>query len=42
VRDNYMRVRNTRRALKDWVDSRVQAIIDGTVPDADRTFVWAI
>ena len=39
VRDNYMRVRNTRRALKDWVDSRVQAIIDGTVPHADRTFV---
>src|SRR5260370_4106590 len=33
------RVRNTRQPLKEWVDSRVQAIIDGRVPNADRTFV---
>jgi hypothetical protein len=34
-----MRVRDTRQPLKEWVDSRVQAIIDGRVPNADRTFV---
>jgi len=39
VHENYMRVRQTREPLKRWVDSRVQAIIDGKVPDADRTFV---
>jgi hypothetical protein len=40
VHDNYMRARATRPALKDWLDTRLQAIIDGTVPNADRTFVY--
>ncbi len=40
VHQNYMRARETRQALKDWLDTRVQAIIDGTVPNADRTFVY--
>ena len=40
VRENYMRTRETRQALKDWLDTRVQAIIDGKVRDADRTFVY--
>ena len=40
VRDAYMQVRNTREALKAWLDVRVQAIIDGKTPDADRTFVY--
>ena len=40
VRENYMRTRETRPALKDWLDTRVQAIIDGKVQDADRTFVY--
>jgi cytochrome P450 len=39
VHENYMTVRRTRQALKAWVDSRIQALIDGKVPDADRTFV---
>jgi hypothetical protein len=38
--ENYMRARETRHALKDWLDTRVQAIIDGEVPNADRTFVY--
>ena len=30
---------NCTNRSKDWIDVRVQAIIDGKVPDADRTFV---
>jgi hypothetical protein len=40
VRQAYMRARNTREALKAWLDIRVQAIIDGKTPNADRTFVY--
>jgi cytochrome P450 len=40
VHENYMRARATRPALKDWLDTRVQAILDGKVADADRTFVY--
>lgn len=40
VRRAYMQARNTREALKAWLDVRVQAIIDGKTPDADRTLVY--
>src|SRR6266849_8980397 len=40
VRDAYMQARNTREALKAWLDVRVQAIKDGKQPNADRTFVY--
>ena len=40
VYENYMRARERARALKNWLDARVQAIIDGELPDADRTFVY--
>ena len=40
VYENYMRARALRPALKDWLDTRVQAIVDGELPDADRTFVY--
>jgi len=40
VHDNYMRVRQLRQGLKDWVDSRVQDIIDGRVPDPEKTIVY--
>lgn len=40
VRDAYIQARNTREALKAWLDGRVQAILDGKTPDADRTFVY--
>jgi cytochrome P450 len=40
VRENFMRVRELRPLLKDWIDGRVQAVIDGDVPDAEATFVY--
>jgi hypothetical protein len=40
VRDAYMQARDTREALKAWLDMRVQAIKDGKQPDADSTFVY--
>jgi cytochrome P450 len=40
VYENYMRVRELRKPLKDWIDGRVQSIIDGEASDADRTFVY--
>jgi cytochrome P450 len=40
VQQNYMQARNTREALKQWLDVRVQAIADGKQPDADRTLVY--
>ena len=40
VYENYMRVRELRKPLKDWIEARVQAIIDGKAPDPDRTFVY--
>ena len=40
VRDAYMQARNTREALKSWLDVRVQAIKDGQQPNADSTFVY--
>lgn len=39
VRENYMRVRELRDTLKSWIDSRVQALIDGDVPDPEATWV---
>ena len=39
VREHYMRVRELRQPLKDWIDARVQAVLDGTVPNGDQTFV---
>jgi cytochrome P450 len=40
VRDNFMRVRELRQTLKDWIDARVQAVIDGEVADPEATFVY--
>jgi cytochrome P450 len=40
VREHYMRVRELREFLKEWIDGHVQSIIDGKRPDADRTFVY--
>jgi hypothetical protein len=39
VRENIMRVRELRPLLKEWIDRRVQAVIDGDVPDPEATFV---
>ena len=40
VRDAYMVTRQTREALRSWLDGRVQAILDGKTPNADTTFVY--
>ena len=40
VHENYMRVRELRPSLKEWIDARVQAVIDGEVADPEGTFVY--
>ena len=40
VHDNYLRVRELRQHLKDWVDQRVQNLIDGHVPNPEKTLVY--
>jgi hypothetical protein len=40
VHENIMRVRELRPLLKDWLDSRVQALIDGDVRDPEGTLVY--
>jgi cytochrome P450 len=40
VHDNYMRVRQLRPLLKDWIDQRVQDLIDGHVPNPEKTLVY--
>src|ERR1700730_5194249 len=40
VHDNYMRVRQLRQLLKDWIDQRMQDIIDGHVPNPEKTLVY--
>src|SRR5438270_4016735 len=37
VHEHYMRARRTRQPLKEWVDARVQDMIDGKVSNADQT-----
>ncbi|MEU8003715.1 hypothetical protein AB0B66_21375 [Catellatospora sp. NPDC049111] len=39
VRQAYMQTRATRESLREWLDTRVQAIIDDRTPEADSTFV---
>jgi hypothetical protein len=40
VHDNYMRVRQLLQPLKDWIDKRVQDIIDGRVSNPEKTMVY--
>lgn len=40
VHDHVMRVRALRPVLRDWIDQRVQAVIDGAVDRPDETFVY--
>ena len=40
VRDAYMKGRETRTPLKEWLDERVQMILDGKLADADTTWVY--
>jgi hypothetical protein len=40
VRDAYMKGRETRPRLIEWLDERVQLILDGKLADADTTWVY--
>jgi cytochrome P450 len=44
VYENYMRVRELRPALREWIDARVQAVLDGDIENPEATFVhyWAV
>ena len=35
-----MRVRELRQPLKDWLDARIQDVIDGKVLNPEATFVY--
>jgi cytochrome P450 len=39
VHENFIRVRELRPFLKEWIDTRVQAVIDGDIADPEATFV---
>jgi cytochrome P450 len=40
VYENYMRVRRLRPFLKEWIDKRIQDIIDRRVPNPEKTMVY--
>jgi hypothetical protein len=40
VHENIMRVRELRPLLKEWIDGRVQVVLDGDIPDPEGTFVY--
>lgn len=40
VYHNYMRVRSLRRPVRNWIDARLQDVIDGRTKDPDRTLVY--
>jgi len=40
VHESIMRVRALRPFLQEWIDTRVQAVIDGQVADPEGTFVY--
>ncbi|MGW5104208.1 hypothetical protein [Streptomyces sp. NPDC004100] len=39
VHENFMRVRELRPFLREWIDRRVQAVIDREIPGPEGTFV---
>ena len=40
VHDHYMQVRKLRPGLRDWIDQRVQDLIDGKIPQPEKTLVY--
>jgi hypothetical protein len=44
VYENYMRVRALRPLLREWIDDRLQAVLDGGINAPEATFVhyWAV
>lgn len=40
VHDNYVRVRALRQTLKDWIEARIEELIQGKTPEPEKTFVY--
>jgi cytochrome P450 len=40
VYENYMKVRDLRQPLKDWIDARVEDLIQGKIKNPEKTFVY--
>ncbi|ESA36478.1 hypothetical protein N836_00960 [Leptolyngbya sp. Heron Island J] len=40
VHDNYVRVRTLRKILEDWVDARIEDMLQGKIPNPEKTFVY--
>ena len=40
VHDNYVRVRTLRKPLEDWIDARIEDILQGRIPNPEKTFVY--
>jgi hypothetical protein len=40
VYENYMKVRALRTPLKQWIDEKTQAVMDGRIKDPEKTFVY--
>lgn len=40
VYENYMRVRARRKFLKEWIDQRVEDVVNRNVADPEKTFVY--
>jgi cytochrome P450 len=40
VYKNYMRVRELRETLKEWISQRVDSVVSGSVADPQKTFVY--
>jgi hypothetical protein len=40
VHDNYVRVRALRQTLKNWIDERIEELIQGQIQDPQKTFVY--
>ena len=40
VYENYMKVRALRTPLKQWIDEKLKAVMDGRIKDPEKTFVY--
>lgn len=40
VHDNYVRVRALRQTLKNWIDEKIEELVQGKIQDPQKTFVY--
>ncbi|MDJ0675020.1 MAG: hypothetical protein QNJ36_06530 [Calothrix sp. MO_167.B42] len=40
VHDNYVRVRALRQTLKDWIDEKIEELVQGKIQNPEKTFVY--